>query len=155
MCDMFSFLLLSICCTAFIFICAGLIFICRVYVANEYFILENNDELNYLAHYNYSEIVDKSFNPDTLFCLITNQSFLCLLCYVLVERKGIQKDPPLNLSFMYLPYTTTKMHNKMIPTQIQYSLYISLQHQFWWVYWRLANVWLILLRYSWQQWKIH
>jgi hypothetical protein len=35
----------------------------------------------------------------------------------------------LNLSFMYLPYTTTKMHNKMIPTQIQYSLYISLQFQ--------------------------
>jgi hypothetical protein len=62
--------------------------------ANEYFILENNDELNYLAHYNYSEIVDKSFNPDTLFCLIANQSFLCLLFYVLVERKGIQKDPP-------------------------------------------------------------
>ena len=60
---------------------------------NECFISENNDKLNCLAHYNYNEIADKLFHSDTLSCLIANQSFLCLIFYVLVEKQRIPKDP--------------------------------------------------------------
>ena len=60
---------------------------------NECSISENNDKLNCLAHYNYSETADKLFHSDTLSCPIANQSFLCLIFYVLVEKQRIPKDP--------------------------------------------------------------